>query len=91
MLIVTYFGNIFRWAIFWCCEVMLSQVHVTDDVVVTLSVLSWTEVPWFLLGIVRPIFKSDHLILKIYDVVGLFVSQSAILYVKEVRTENIRV
>ena len=58
---------------------MLGHVDVTDDVVVGLSVFARTEVPRLLFGVIGPILESLHLVLEIQNVVGLFVSQSAIL------------
>ena len=58
---------------------MLSQIDVTDDVVVSLSVLSGSEIPWLFLGVIWPILETQHLVLKVDDVVGLFISQGFIL------------
>ena len=75
----TYDGFSRNWTILWSSKVMLGHVDVTDDVVVGLSVLAWTEVPRLLFGVIGPILESLHLVLEIQNVVGLFVSQSAIL------------
>ena len=64
-----------------CCEVVLFHVNIADDVVIRTGVLSWTEVPLFLLGVVRPLLKALHLTLKVHDVVSLLVSKGAVLIV----------
>ena len=75
----TYHGRVGNWTILWSSKVMLGHVDVTDDVVVDLSVLAWTEVPRLLFGVIGSILESLHLVLEIQNVVGLFVSQSTIL------------
>ena len=75
----TYHWGILRRALVWTSEVMLPQIDVTDDIVVSLSVLPGSEVPWLFLGVIWPRLKTQHLVLKVDDVVGLFVSQGFIL------------
>ena len=75
----TYHRRVGNWTILWSSKVMLGHVDVTDDVVVDLSVLAWTEVPRLLFRVIGSILESLHLVLEIQNVVGLFVSQSTIL------------
>jgi hypothetical protein len=64
-----------------CCEVVLFHFDIADDVVIRTGVLSRTEVPLFLLGVVRSLLKALHLTLKVHDVVSLLVSKGAVLIV----------
>lgn len=56
-----------------------SQIFITQDVVVYVSVLARSEVPWLVFGVVLTILKALHLVLEVKDIVGLLVSQSSIL------------
>ena len=58
---------------------MLSQIDVTDDVVVGLGVLARSEVPGLFLGVIWPVLETQHLVLKVDDIVGLLVSEGSIL------------
>ena len=58
---------------------MRSQIVVTDDVVVSLSVFPRSEVPGLFLGVLWSALKTQHFVLKVDDIVGLFVSEGSIL------------
>ena len=79
MLGVTYDRWVFWRSILWCCEMMLSQINVADDVIVTLGVFARTEVPRLLLWIIISLFKSLHFVLKVYNVEGLLISEGSVL------------
>jgi len=59
------------------------QICITQDVVVHIGVLSWSEVPWLVLGVVFTLFEALELVLEVQDVVGLFISQRSILIFSE--------
>lgn len=67
------------WALAWRLEVMLLHVNVANNVVVHNGVLTGTEVPGLLLRVVRAIFQTLQLVVKVEDVVGLLVAQLFIL------------
>ena len=75
----TYHWRIGRRAFLWSLEVMLCHIDIADDVVVNLSVLSGAEVPGLFLGEVWPLLQTLHLVLEIYNIEGLFISQCSIL------------
>jgi len=56
-----------------------SQIFITQDVVVYVSILTRSEVPWLVFGVVLTIFKALHFVLEVKNIVGLLVSQSSIL------------
>jgi hypothetical protein len=60
-------------------EVVLLQINVGNYVVITVGVLFGTEVPWLLLGIVFTLFESLKFVIEVQDVVGLLVSECAVL------------
>lgn len=62
---------------------MIFLVDIADNVVVDNRVLARTEIPRLLLGIVWSILESLELILKVEDVVSLFVTKSSILVLSE--------
>ena len=70
----TYFWLIRGRTFVGCCKVMVLHVLVREDVPVDVCVLSGAEVPWLLLGIVRPSFEALQLVLEVQNVVGLLVA-----------------
>lgn len=73
------FRRIRRRSLVWSLEVMLSHIDVTYYVEIHQCVLAWPEVPRLLLRIIGPAFKTHHLVLKIHNVVCLFISKCSIL------------
>ena len=76
------FRRISRRSLVWSLEMMLSQVYVTNYVEIHQSVFAWSEIPRLLFWIICPAFKTHHLVLKIHNVVCLFISKCSILRVK---------
>ena len=70
-------------SLLWGSEVMVLHVDVADDVVVSESVLSGSEVPWLLLGVVWSILKTSQLVLKVQNVISLLVTERAVLVLGE--------
>lgn len=70
---------IWRRAFVRSSEVMIGHGLVTENIPIHFGVLSRSEVPGLLLGVVRPVFQTLQLVLEVEDVIGLFVSERAIL------------
>ena len=58
---------------------MLSQIDVAYYIVIRHSVFAWSEIPRFFFWVIRSVLKTHHLILEVYDVVCLLVSQCSVL------------
>ena len=74
-----FLGIVLFWSLFRCCEVMFLHVQIAQDVVISIGVFSWAEIPSLFLRIIRSLFQAFHLALKVQDIVSLFVPQSTIL------------
>lgn len=59
-------------------EVVLLQIVIGNDIVIHKRVSLGPEVPGLVLGVVRASFQTRQLVLKINNVVGLFISQSSV-------------
>ena len=57
---------------------MVRQLIVANNIVVDHRVSFGSEIPWLLLGVVRPILKTCKLVFKVYYVVSLLISQGPI-------------
>jgi len=70
---------IWRRAFVRSSEVMICHSLVTENIPIHFGVLSRSEVPGLLLGVVRPVFQTLQIVLKVENIVGLFVPERAIL------------
>ena len=61
------------------CKVMFLHADIADNVVVSIGVFSWAEVPLLLLRVVRPGLQALHFVLEVQDVERLLVPQLPIL------------
>jgi len=80
-----FFWGIFGWSIFRSSKMVSPQICITHDVVVYVSVLTRSEIPWLIFGVILTTLKALHFVLEVKDIVGLLVSQSSIL----VRSQDI--
>lgn len=60
-------------------EMMVLHIDVADDVVVYNGILAWSEIPGLLLRVVRAVLKTLQFVLKVQDVVCLFVAERLVL------------
>lgn len=68
-----------NWAIFRRLKVMFFNMDVANDVELAVSISFGTEIPWLFLRIGRPFLQALKFVVKIQNVVGLLVTESAIL------------
>ena len=61
---------------------VFSQIDVAYYIVIRHGVFAWSEIPRFFFWVIGSILKTHHLILEVYDVVCLLVSQCSVLSVK---------
>ena len=59
----------------WRLEMMVFGINVADDVVVSIVVLAWSEVPRLLLGVIRAAFETLQLIVKVENIVRLLIAK----------------
>jgi len=59
----------------WSIKVMFLHRQVTQYIVADIRVLVWSEIPWFIFGIVCTIFQPTKFVLKVQQVVSLLISQ----------------
>ena len=57
---------------------MMLHVDVRNDVVIDQSVFAWPEVPGLVFGKVLSMFEALKFVVKVQNVVGLFISKRAI-------------
>lgn len=79
----TYFEFFAFWSFFRGVVMVIGQWVVAYDVVVDQTVSFGSEVPWFLLGVVWPVFQTLQLILKVDHVECLLVAQCIILILRQ--------
>ena len=60
-------------------KVMIGHSFIAKNIPIHFSVLSGSEVPGLLLGVVRPVFQALQLVLEVEDVIGLLVPERTIL------------
>ena len=54
---------------------MVFGINVTDDVVVSIVVLAWSEVPRLLLGVISAALETLQLIVKVENIVRLLITK----------------
>ena len=67
-------------SLLWCSIMMLSQRHIRQDVVLSVSLGALPEVPGLLLGEVRAILEPLEFVLKVDNIIGLLVPERTILH-----------
>ena len=87
--LVTYLFHIWLWSLVGSIEIVVLEIKIANDIVAYKGVALRSEVPWLFLRIIRPIFKTLELILKVKHIVSLFIPQCSIFILRKSVDERI--